>query len=68
MQDVDRYRAKSDQHLVARLVDEDHEKLARATELLLDVIARHRGGDLRAITIFNSAIQAIRVGERYLGV
>lgn len=47
--------------------DEDREQLARATELLLGVIERHRNEDLRVLSIFNAAIQDIRVGERYLG-
>lgn len=47
--------------------EEDHQKLAHATELLMDVIERHRGEDLRMLSIFNSAIQEIRIGERYLG-
>lgn len=46
---------------------EDREQLDRATELLLEVIARHRGEDLRVVSIFNEAIQDIRVGTRYLG-
>lgn len=45
---------------------QDREQLERATELLLDVVARHRGEDLRAIAIFNEAIQEIRVAARYL--
>lgn len=45
---------------------EDQEQLERAAELLLDVIARHRGEDLRAVTIFHDAIQDIRIGRRYL--
>lgn len=44
----------------------DHEELERAAELLLDVIARHRGEDLRALTILSNAVQDIRVGARYL--
>lgn len=47
--------------------DEDHRQLAQATELLMDVIERHRGDDLRMLSLFNAAIQDIRVGERYLG-
>lgn len=46
--------------------EEDREQLARATELVLGVIERHRSEDLRVLTIFNAAIQDIRVGERYL--
>ena len=46
---------------------EDHEQLARAAQLLMDVIERHRHADLRVLSIFNSAIQDIRIGERYLG-
>lgn len=46
---------------------EDNEQLDRATELLLAVIARHRGEDLRAVAVFNDALQDIRVGLRYLG-
>lgn len=45
---------------------EDHEQLDRAAELLRDVIARHRGEDLRAITILTEAIHDIRIGVRYL--
>lgn len=47
--------------------DEDHEQLSRATELLLGVLERHRHEDLRAVSLLTSAIQEIRVGERYLG-
>lgn len=47
--------------------DEDREQLARATELLLSVIERHRSEDLRALSVFNAAIQDIRIGARYLG-
>lgn len=47
--------------------DEDREQLARATELLLGVIERHRSEDLRALSVFNAAIQDIRIGARYLG-
>lgn len=46
--------------------DQDREQLNRAAELLLDVITRHRGEDLRALTLLNEAIQDIRVGTRYL--
>ncbi|MGH3859742.1 hypothetical protein [Actinokineospora sp.] len=46
---------------------EDHEQLAQATELLTMVMERHRHEDLRALTLFTSAITDIRVGERYLG-
>jgi hypothetical protein len=46
--------------------EEDHEQLAEATELLNRVIERHRGEDLRVVTLFNAALQDIRVGERYL--
>lgn len=45
---------------------EDHDQLARAAQLLMAVIERHRSADLRVLSIFNSAIQDIRVGERYL--
>ena len=45
---------------------EDREQLARATELLRDVIERHRNEDLRMLSVFNSAIQDIRIGQRYL--
>lgn len=47
--------------------EEDHRKLAQAAELLMDVIDRHRGDDLRMLSILNAAIQDIRIGERYLG-
>jgi len=46
--------------------NEDHEQLDRATQLLQDVIARHRGEDLRAITMLTEAIRDIRVSTRYL--
>lgn len=46
--------------------DRDREQLDRAAELLIDVIARHRGEDLRAVGILTEAIQQIRVGTRYL--
>lgn len=46
---------------------QDTEQLNQAAELLRDVIARHRGEDLRAVTVFTEAIQDIRVGMRYLG-
>lgn len=46
---------------------EDHEQLDRATELLRDVLARHRGEDLRVVALFTEAIQDIRVAARYLG-
>lgn len=46
--------------------EEDHEELAKAAELLAHVIERHRSEDLRVLSIFNAAIQEIRVGERYL--
>ncbi|MGH3516639.1 MAG: hypothetical protein ACRDQ7_04355 [Haloechinothrix sp.] len=52
--------------MIDMVSDEDHEQLARATELLLHVIERHRNEDLRVLSIFNSAIQDIRIGERYL--
>lgn len=45
---------------------EDHEELAKAAELLSHVIERHRSEDLRVLNIFNSALQDIRIGERYL--
>lgn len=45
---------------------EDREQLSQAAQLLLDVIERHRGEDLRAVTLLNDAIQDIRVGTRYL--
>lgn len=45
---------------------EDTEQLAWATELIRDVIARHRGEDLRAVSIFTEAIQDLRIGMRYL--
>lgn len=47
--------------------EEDRQQLTRATELLMDVIERHRGEDLRTLSIFNAAIQEIRIGARYLG-
>lgn len=45
---------------------EDQQHLEQATELLRDVIARHRSEDLRVITILNDAIQDIRISARYL--
>lgn len=45
---------------------QDREQLSHAAELLREVIARHRGEDLRALTVLNEAIQDIRVGTRYL--
>lgn len=47
--------------------EQDHEELSKAAELLTHVIERHRNEDLRALSIFNAALQDIRVGERYLG-
>lgn len=44
----------------------DREELAQAAELLTHVIERHRSEDLRAISVFNAALQDIRVGQRYL--
>ncbi|MGH3433342.1 MAG: hypothetical protein ACRDQB_10965 [Thermocrispum sp.] len=46
--------------------EQDHEELTKAAELLTQVIERHRSEDLRVLSIFNSALQEIRVGERYL--
>lgn len=46
--------------------EQDREELSRATELLTHVIERHRSEDLRVLSVLNSAIQDIRVGERYL--
>lgn len=46
---------------------EDREQLNHAMQLLHDVIARHRGEDLRVVAILTDAIQDIRVGTRYLG-
>lgn len=43
---------------------EDRSQLERAAQLLRDVISRHRGDDLRAITLLTEAIQDIRVPER----
>lgn len=51
----------------AMVSEQDHEELSQAAELLAHVIERHRSEDLRVVSIFNSAIQEIRVGERYLG-
>lgn len=45
---------------------DDREQLDRAAELLREVIARHRGEDLRAISILTEAIHDIRIGIRYL--
>lgn len=45
---------------------EDHAELERAAELVLHVMQRHRSGDLRAVTIFHSVLQEIKVAERYL--
>jgi hypothetical protein len=53
--------------MVMDMVSErDHEDLARAAELLRNVIERHRSEDMRVLSIFSSALQDIRVGERYL--
>jgi hypothetical protein len=49
------------------VTSEDHELLARAAELISGVMERHRGEDLRALTIFNSVVHDLRVAERYLG-
>lgn len=49
------------------VTQEDQEHLNQATQLLRDVIARHRGQDLRAVTILTEAIHDIRIGARYLG-
>lgn len=49
------------------LSQQDQKQLKDATQLLLDVIARHRGEDLRAVAIVNEAIHDIRVATRYLG-
>lgn len=46
--------------------EEDHAELAEAAELLRHVIERHRDEDLRVLSIFTTALQEIRVGERYL--
>lgn len=46
--------------------EQDREELAHATELLTQVIERHRSEDLRVLSVLNSAIQDIRIGERYL--
>lgn len=46
--------------------EQDHEELAKAAELLTQVIERHRTEDLRVLSIFNAALNDIRVGERYL--
>lgn len=45
---------------------EDYELLARATELLQEVITRHRSEDLRAVSVLIEAIRDIRTGARYL--
>jgi hypothetical protein len=52
--------------VMTMLSQADREQLARATEQLLEVIARHRGEDLRAISILTEAIHSIRTGSRYL--
>lgn len=44
----------------------DHEELAAAAEHITHVIERHRGEDLRILSVFNAAIQDLRIGERYL--
>lgn len=46
--------------------EEDHEQLTKATELVRSVIERHRGEDLRAVSLLISAIRDIVVSERYL--
>lgn len=48
--------------------EQDQRQLNLATELVLDVVARHRGEDLRALMIFSEVVQGIRVATRYLGV
>ncbi|TWE23784.1 hypothetical protein [Prauserella muralis] len=45
---------------------EDRDELREASELIVRVIERHRGEDLRALSIFTSALQELRVGARYL--
>lgn len=59
-----RHEARSD---AATVTTQDREELTRAAALLRDVIARHRGEDLRVISILTDAIQGIHVGTRYLG-
>ncbi|GAA5121540.1 hypothetical protein GCM10025762_42350 [Haloechinothrix salitolerans] len=46
--------------------EQDREELAHAAELLTHVIERHRSEDLRAVSIFTSALQEIKIGQRYL--
>lgn len=52
--------------VITMVSKQDRDQLDHAAEILLDVIARHRGEDLRALTVLNEAIQDIRVGARYL--
>ncbi|RZS32453.1 hypothetical protein EV193_11287 [Herbihabitans rhizosphaerae] len=48
------------------VTDDDREQLGLAAELITRVIERHRSEDLRVLSILNSAIQDLRVSERYL--
>jgi hypothetical protein len=59
-------RRREAEGLITMVSQEDNEQLDRATQLLRDVIARHRGEDLRAVSILTEAIHDIRVGTRYL--
>lgn len=45
---------------------EDRCQLALATEMINNVIERHRGEDLRVLSLLTAALQDIRVGARYL--
>jgi hypothetical protein len=63
---LERTKFGSQEGLIMMVSQRDQEQLDRAAELVRDVIARHRGEDLRAITVLNEAIQDIRVGTRYL--
>ncbi|MPY99293.1 MAG: hypothetical protein GEU97_15075 [Actinophytocola sp.] len=57
---------KRRRRMMEMVSEQDRAELAQAAELLTHVIERHRSEDLRAVSIFNSALQDIRVGQRYL--
>ncbi len=47
------------------LTDQDHADLAQAADLVKAVADRHHTADLRAISALCSALQDIRLAERY---
>lgn len=59
-------QAPQSEEVMEMVSAEDHAQLERAAELVLHVMQRHRSGDLRAVTIFHSVLQEIKVAERYL--